>query len=106
MCIWDSKCIGDIIWFSDTKSFQDIYRKKDDKWLLDRKCTWDRICLLHSIVLQDEKGVLDRKYAWYEIWLWASKSFQDIYRKRDGKTLLVIICIWDGTSIWDIKRFL
>ena len=29
MGIWDSKCVGDIIWLYDTTKFQDIYKKRD-----------------------------------------------------------------------------
>ena len=37
MRIWDKKCVWDIIWLQDSKDFQDIYKKKDDKLLLDSK---------------------------------------------------------------------
>ena len=35
MGTWDSKCVWDMIWLYDTIGFQDICRKRDDKWLLD-----------------------------------------------------------------------
>ena len=37
MDIWDIKS------FQDSKSFSDIYRKKDDTWLFDSECFWDII---------------------------------------------------------------
>ena len=47
--------------FSDSKGFEDIYRKKDDKWLLISKHIWDIV--------------------WFE----DSKRFYDIYRRKDDK---------------------
>ena len=61
MLIQDDRCILDIIWFRDSKSCKDIYRKSDDKFLLDRKCIQDRTCLEDSTDLKDEMWMLDKK---------------------------------------------
>ena len=34
----DRKYVWDGVWFRESKSFEDIYRKKDDRCLLDREC--------------------------------------------------------------------
>ena len=67
MSIWESNCILGIIGLQDTIGFQDIYRKRDGKWLLD------------SI------GICDSKFAWYIRWLQDILRFQDNYRERNGK---------------------
>ena len=66
MGISDSKCVWDITLLQDTVALQDIYRKRDGKWLLDSMGIWDSKC------------------AWDIIWLQDAIEFQDIYRKRDG----------------------
>ena len=45
MGIWDSKCVSDIIWIQDTKGYQDMYRKRDGKWLLGGMGIWDSKCV-------------------------------------------------------------
>ena len=45
MGIWDSKCVSDIIWLQDTKGYQDMYRKRDGKWLLGSMGIWDSKCV-------------------------------------------------------------
>ena len=67
MGIWDSKCVLDIIWLQDTIGFQDVYMRRDGKWLLDGIGIWDSKCV------------------WDIIWLQYITRFGDIYRKRDGK---------------------
>ena len=67
MCIWDSKSVWDIILLQDTIGFQDIYRKRDGKWLLDIMGIWYNKCV------------------WDLIWLQDTIRFQDIDRKMDGK---------------------
>ena len=39
-------------------------KEKYDKWLLDRKVAWDRICLQDSIGLHNEKLMLERRCVW------------------------------------------
>ena len=67
MGIWDSKCVWHIIWLQDTIRFQDIYKKRDGKSLLD------------------SMGIWDSKFVWNILWLQDTIGFWDIYRKRDGK---------------------
>ena len=64
---WDSKCVWDMIWLQDTRVFQDIYRKRDGKWLVDSMGIWDSKCV------------------WDIIWLQDTRVFQDIYKKKDGE---------------------
>ena len=65
--MWDGKCVWDIIGLQDTIEFQDIYRKRDGKWLLDSIGIWDSKCV------------------WDIRWLRDIIRVWDIYRKRDGK---------------------
>ena len=67
MGIWDSKCVWDIIQLQDTIGFQDIYRKRDGKWLLDSMGIWDSKCV------------------WDIMWVQDTIGFQDICKKGDGK---------------------
>ena len=53
MGIWDSKCVWDIIQLQDTIGFQDIYRKRDGKWLLYSMSIWDSKCDQDIIWVQD-----------------------------------------------------
>ena len=56
-----------IIWLQDTIGFQDIYRERDSKWLLDGMGIWDSKC------------------DWDILWLQDTIGFWDIYRKIDDK---------------------
>ena len=85
--IWDSKCICDIIWLQDSKRFQDTYKKKGGKLLLERM------------------QIRDRKFISNTIWFQVYKRFQDIYKKKDKKLLLNKNFIQDRICLQDIVGF-
>ena len=41
MRIWNSKCAWDIIWLQEATGCQDIYTKRDGKWLVDSMGIWN-----------------------------------------------------------------
>ena len=55
MCVWDSKCVWDIIWLQDSLGFWDIYRKGDDKLLFDGMSIWDSKYVSGIIWLYDSR---------------------------------------------------
>ena len=96
MRIQDSKCVWDRICPQNTIGFHGIYKKRDNKCLLDSMDIRDS----NGKWLLDSMGVWDSKCFWDTMCLQDTIGFQVIYKKNGGKRLLDDMGIWDRDGKW------